>query len=318
MTRRVLAAWLALLVVGPAWPAFASGPARLVVIVGVPGDDEHAKQFGVYAGKLLDAAKAGALAADHVVYLADKPERDPQRIKGPSTREHIMQVFGELGKTAGAEDEIIVVLIGHGSAGAQQSQFNVPGPDISAEDFAKLLQPFATQRIVFVNTASASGGFQQVLAGPRRTIITATKTPGERNETRFPEFFVQAFGDPSSDADKDGRTSVLEAFNYAKAAVERAYAQSGYIPTEHAVVDDRAEAARVYLSAPAPAVPATVTDPALRKLYEEKRALEDKIESLRLRKAEMDPAQYESALEKLATELALKTKAIRELEKTIK
>jgi hypothetical protein len=55
-------------------------------------------------------------------------------------------------------------------------------------------------------------------------------------------------------------------------------------------------------------------DPKLRALYEERRALERKVESLRLMKDSMDPQTYTAELEKVVTELALKTREIRAAE----
>ena len=49
-------------------------------------------------------------------------------------------------------------------------------------------------------------------------------------------------------------------------------------------------------------------------LYLERQALERRIESLKLLKSGMDPDKYASELEKLATDLALKTRQIREAE----
>ncbi len=59
---------------------------------------------------------------------------------------------------------------------------------------------------------------------------------------------------------------------------------------------------------------AATADPALRALLEQKQALEDQIAALKARKSKMDPAAYEVALEKLVTDLALKTRAIQQLE----
>jgi hypothetical protein len=53
-------------------------------------------------------------------------------------------------------------------------------------------------------------------------------------------------------------------------------------------------------------------DPALRALIEEQEALERQVAALRLRKDRMDQAAYEAELERVLTELALKTRAVRE------
>ena len=55
-------------------------------------------------------------------------------------------------------------------------------------------------------------------------------------------------------------------------------------------------------------------DEKVRALYAERSQIERRIESLKLLKSGMDQAKYESELEKLATELALKTRQIRAAE----
>jgi hypothetical protein len=149
--------------------------------------------------------------------------------------------------------------------------------------------------------------------------VTATKTGGERNETRFPAFFVEALQSESADRDRNGRVSVQEAFDFARQRVTSSYEQGGHLLTEHAVLDDLSEgklASQIFLAprgAQSPAV-AAATDPKVRALLEERDALERRIGELRLKKDSMDAATYDTELERLVTELALKSRAIRELE----
>ena len=56
------------------------------------------------------------------------------------------------------------------------------------------------------------------------------------------------------------------------------------------------------------------SDPKLRALHEERRALERRVESLRLMKVSMDAQKYTAELEQLVTDLALKTREIRAAE----
>ena len=55
-------------------------------------------------------------------------------------------------------------------------------------------------------------------------------------------------------------------------------------------------------------------DEKLRALYVERSQLEQRIDSLKLLKSGMDPEKYAAELEKLATELALKSRQIRDAE----
>ncbi len=291
---------------------------HLLVITGVEGDAEHGEQFHKWAAAFVDAAKTkGGIADANITYLADKVERDPARIRGRSTREGVTKAFADLAEHARPSDEVFIILFGHGSYDGRQAAFNLPGPDLTVPDYAALMAKIRSGRLVFVNTASSSGEFAKGLAGPGRTIVTATRTGGERNETRFPAYFVEAFTAEGADRDRNGRISVQEAFEYAKTKVQQAFEREGYVLSEHATLEDAAGVAgTVFLESDLAksAAIANVTNPALRAALEEKRDLEDQIAGLRLRKASMPADQYDQEFEKLATALAQKTRAIQQLE----
>ena len=305
--------WLVVLVLGGS--AFAQ-ESHLLVITGVGGDDEHSQSFHKWATAMIDAAKKkDGLPDSNIIYLSEKPELDPKLIQGKSTKENVQKAFADLAAKARPSDTVLVVLIGHGSFDGRVAAFSMPGPDLTATDFAALLGKLSTQRVAFVNTSSSSGAFLPTVAAPGRVVVTATKTGGERNETRFPEYFVEAFGDESADRDRNGRVSVVEAFDYAKSKVVKAYEQEGHILTEHATLDEGGGpglAASLFLAAPQNALKVDTSDPAMRALVEERDKIEREIAALKLMKPSMDEAKYDAQMEKLLTELALKTKAIRD------
>jgi hypothetical protein len=312
-------AWAAacLLVLAVARPV-AAQETYLLVIAGVEGDAEHGAQFHKWAAALVDTAKKGGLTDATITYLGDKVERDPARIRGRSTKESVTKAFADLAARARPSDEVFVVLFGHGSFDGRQAAFNLPGPDLAVPDYAAMLGKIRSSRVVFVNTASSSGEFLKGLAGPGRTIVTATRTGGERNEPRFPAYFVEAFTGDGADRDRNGRISVQEAFEYARTKVQQAFEREGYVLSEHASIEDggaglagtlflesdRAKAAEI----------ASVSNPALRAALEEKREIEDQIAGLRLRKPSIPQEQFDQEFEKLATALAQKTRAIQQLE----
>ena len=315
LQRRHIAAVLCLLILSLATRA-AAQESHLLVITGVSGDEEHAKKFHDLAVRFIDAAeKRNGVADANVTYLAEKPEADPQRIRARSTKENVAKAFADIAARAHPNDDIFVLLIGHGSFDSRGGMFNLPGPDLTADDYAKLLAKWPTQHVAFVNTASASGAFLPAAAGPGRTIVTATKTGGEKNETRFATYFVEAYESEAADRDRNGRVSVLEAFEYAKASVAKAFEQEGTLLTEHATLDDGSDgklAATLFLGT-AERTAATTLDmsnPAIRDLVRERDALEQQVAALKLRKGDMDPAQYEQQLEKLLLALAEKSRAL--------
>jgi hypothetical protein len=328
MTRTLAALALALSVAAPG----AAQDSYLLVIVGLGGDPALSAEFHQWATTLVAAARDRyGLPPSHVVYLGEKPEVDPTVIDGRSTREGVEAAVGRLASEARPGDRIFIVLFGHGSESNGEARFNLPGPDLTAADFAKMLDRLGAQSVVFVDTSSASGPFVPALSGRDRTIVTATKTGGEKNATRFGGFFVEALAGGDADLDKDGRVSILEAFTYARRRVVETYEKAGNLLSEHAVLDDNGDgkgsdtpdpldgdgalARTMFVTATAAAPAAPPADPALRALYEEKKALEDRIAALRTSKDTMAPEEYEQKLEPLLVELARKTREIRELER---
>jgi len=293
----------------------------LLLITGVSGEETLATQYQKWGASVVDGAKKRGVAAANITYLAEATEKDPARIRARATRENVSQAFDDIAKRAKEGDEVFILLFGHGTFDGKVGSFNLPGPDLTAVDFARLFERLLPQRIAFVNTSASSGAFLEPLKGPRRVIVTATKTGGERLDTIFPGFFVEALDADTADRDKNGRISVLEAFEYAKAKVAAQYEQGGHILTEHAVLEDGSEgklAGAVYLSPQrtrdAATVAAAAANPALRALLDQQDVLERQIAELRLKKDTMDAAQYEAQFEKLATDLALKTREIRDLQ----
>ena len=317
-------------------PTGAAAQSYLLVVSGLGGEPEYVEAFHEWGNAAVDAARTRyGIPRDHIIYLAPKPERDPDRINGRSTRDNVAEALRQLAGRAEARDEIFLLLIGHGSSDGTASQINLPGPDLTAAELAKMLDDFPTQRLVVVTAASASGGFIDRLSGPNRIIITATKSPFEKNASRFGEFFVNALAGDGADVNKDGRVSVLEAFDYARRETARHYEAENQLATEHALLDDNgdgqgsdepgarepdgtlAQATFWAGTGAAPATRASVatsSDAELGRLRSEKAELEGKIEALKIRKAELAPERYQRELEDLLVELALKDRAIRERE----
>jgi hypothetical protein len=291
---------------------------HLLVVTGVGGDEEHVKKFGAWSTAIVSAAAKNGIPEANITYLGEDPAASGGKMKARASKDNVTKAFDDLAKAAKPNDQIIIVLIGHGSFDGKVGSFNLPGPDLTAPDYATLLDRFKTQRVAFINTTASSGAFLEPLAGPARTIVAATKTGGERNETVFGEYFAEALGVEAADRDRNGRVSIQEAFDYAAGKVKAAYEKNGTILTEHATLDDSAQgklASTQYLAPERSRTAAAQSaDPALRALLEQRDALERDVEGLRLRKDSMPAAQYEEQLEKLLTDLALKTRAIRDLE----
>lgn len=305
---------------------------HVVVVAGLGGTQEYRDEFRTWTEELHAAlVEDRNVPAERITVLTEEPDATPVA-EHRSTRAELLRELGELAGRAGRDDRIVVVLIGHGTARGDEARFNLPGPDLGPGDFAGALAAFPTQELALVHTGSASGGFLAPLSGPRRVVVTATRTARERNATEFPRFFVDALRGQGADLDKDGRVSLLEAFQYASLETARFYDAEGEILTEHAVLDDdgdgegsrdpgmdapdgRLAAAFHFGTTRGGAVtdaPAEATDdPVLARLYQERTGIQERIDALRDRKDALGQEEYDEALEALLVELALVNREIR-------
>ena len=317
----------------PRGPASAQST-HLLVVSGLGGQPKYTEAFRTWGFALVDAArKRYAMPESAVVYLAEESVKDA-RVRGVSTKTNIEAELARLAKQTAAGDQIVVVLIGHGSGAEENSKVSLPGPDMSARDFARTLDQFKTQQVAFVDMTSASGDVLPVVSAPNRVVITATKSSFERNESVFAGHFVNALTGDGADTDKDGRVSLLEAFRYATTETKRYYEQGNHLQTEHAQLDDDGDkkgtadpdaraivgsgdgglARRMFLGSGTYAASGGPADPKLAALYKERFVIEGKIDELKKRKSSMSAESYGEALESLLVELAGKTKEIRALE----
>ena len=71
--------------------------------------------------------------------------------------------------------------------------------------------------------------------------MTATRNGEEINYTRFGGYLSEAMADPAADLDKDGQTSLLEAFLIASRRISDFYETAGRMLTEHPLLDDNGD-----------------------------------------------------------------------------
>jgi hypothetical protein len=311
-------------------PPAAAQESHLLVVVGLGGDQEHRDRFHGWAARLVDAAVGPlGLGPGNVHYLGERPDLDPERIDGRSTRDGVADRLGMIAGQSSSDAHVVLILIGHGSERDGDARINLPGPDLTPGELAQMLEGLGSRPATVIQTTSASGGFIEALSKEGRVIMTATRSAREGNEPRFPEHLTAAFTDGGADTDKDGRVSMLEAFTYARLEVVRSHEQDGILLTEHALLDDNGDgvgssappedgedgavARRRFLS-PGAGRPAVVADPELASLYARRDSLQAQIDGLRDQRGTMTTEAYENRLEALLVDLALLTREIRSRE----
>jgi hypothetical protein len=289
----------------------AEGPTVLIVI-GAEGESEYGSQFGRWADRWMDAAQRGGARALRIGGEG-APDEDKPKLKALLEAE------------AKVQGPLWLVLIGHGTFDGRDAKFNLRGPDLSGQELADWLKP-ATRPVAVINCTSASAPFLNKLSSQGRVIVTATRSGHEIYFARFGEHLSKAIGDISADLDKDGQTSLLEAFIAASHRVEEFYRQEGRLATEHALLDDNGDGLGIPASwfAGIRATKAARDGAALdglrahqwhllrtaaeqamsAELRARRDALEQRIEALRASKSSMSEAEYYAQLEAILIELA--------------
>ena len=208
--------------------ALADNSRSLVLVIGAAGESEYGEQFTASADLWKRAGTNGGFQISVI----------GEGTGGDSDRGQLLTVLtNEIARPA---DELWLVFIGHGTFDGRAAKFNLRGPDIAADELAAVLKP-CKRPLAVINCAEASSPFINALSAPGRVIITATRSGYEVNATRFGNYMARDVADPAADLDKDGQTSLLEAFLMASRQVGEFYKEAGRLETEHALLDDNGD-----------------------------------------------------------------------------
>jgi hypothetical protein len=304
-------------------------PKKFALIVsGVGGEEAYAKRFHSQAIQLYESLTSRLGFDEKRIYLLTETViSNAETMTGGNlaraTAEETRKAFAAIKSAATADSLVFIVLIGHGSFDSQEAKFNLVGPDLAAKDYAALIGGLPTRRVVFVNCASSSGEFVKPLSSPDRLLISATRSGNEQNVTMFAEFFIKGLVESAADTDKNGRTSLLESFNYATKLTADWYKQKSRLATEHALLDDNGDgtghekeesgdgaiAKTTYLDSKTLAE--ATADAEVIKWLEDRQQLEIDIEKLKARKSDMKIDEYDTELERLLVELAKTNRRIK-------
>ena len=232
----------ALFLTAPVQPSVAADNTQsqsVIVVVGAAGTPEYGAQFALWAGLWEKAAaKGGAHFASIGLDEIETPNDSSLALQAKTDRATLQQMLARESQQGTAA--LWLVFIGHGTFDGRAAKFNLRGPDISADDLAHWLRPFS-RPLVVIDTASSSAPVLSTLSGPNRVVITATKSGFEQNYARFGQYLAEAIAEPGADLDKDGQTSLLEAFLTASARVAEFYSGEGRLATEHSLLDDNGD-----------------------------------------------------------------------------
>jgi hypothetical protein len=276
----------------------AQSAVRVLIVSGLGGEASYEQKFETQAKAVASAAsRSGAALKDILVITGEEARRtalDPE-----------LKKFAAAVKS---DDQVVVVLIGHGSFVGEEYRFNLPGPDITGREILAFLDSMPAGQMLVVNATSSSGSVLEQWRKPNRVVITATKSGGERNATRFAEYWVQALSSPEADRDKNEIVTAAEAYDYASRKVADTFKSDAALATEHSRLDgknaERIVVARLGSAALLP------SDDVLDGLMKEQGTLETQLDAVKAKKGSVPVEQYYDELEKVLLDVARLDKRI--------
>lgn len=195
-----------------------------IIAVGAEGEEEYAEVFARWAGHWEKACAAGNVKPTLIDAKAD------------DGRARLQKAIESEPKSG---EPLWLVLLGHGTFDGRVGKFNLRDDDVSAGELAAWLAPFE-RTVVVVAGFSTSGAWLKTLSAQNRVIVTATRSGAESNYARFGGDLGRAFAE-GADLDKDGQTSLLEAWLAAARATADFYKSEGRLATEHSLLEDNAD-----------------------------------------------------------------------------
>jgi hypothetical protein len=269
-----------------------------VVVAGLGGEASYEQKFREHAAAVVSAAEKAAGSTANVISLTGDTAR----------AEAVRREFKTIAGRMTANDSAVIVLIGHGTYDGENYRFNVPGPDLTDADLGRLFDGLPARDQLIINATSASGAALERWQKPRRVVITATKSGGEKTATRFAQFWAQAVASDAADINKDEIVTAAEAYEYASRQVEAAFKADTAMATEHArlVGDDagRFTVARLGTAALAP------ENPEVAALLTQRGTIEQDLTRVKEQKTALPENQYYDELERVLVRLAMLQKEI--------
>jgi hypothetical protein len=268
-----------------------------VTVAGLGGEPDYEQRFGSWAQDIDKTLKA-----------AGSDVRSETLQGAEAAKAKVKETLERIAKSSTAQDNLVLMLIGHGSFDGTEYKMNVPGPDISGVELATMLDRVPAGRQLVVNMTSASGASVHALQKPNRTVITATKSGTEKNATVFARYWIEALRDAAADTDKNEVITALEAFRYAEQKTKQFYETNKRLATEHPVLDGgdqngQLNAGRFALLRLG-SLQEAFKDPGKQALLAKREELEGQIDQLKFKKAAMPTDEYKKQLSALLLELA--------------
>ncbi len=220
-----------------------SGKTYVLIVSGINKDSKDRLAKDRAAADLsrffLDIA---GVKPERLRVLADSKSTD-RKGSGISTAENLKEQMNRFAASVNPVDRFIFYYIGQANVVSDSLRLNLPGPDISHEQLAELINGIEASSMLIVLDCPGAGLAVKAVAGKGGRIVIGACTAEQHYSTQFSKYFVPALIDKGSDVDGNGRISLLEAFTSASRGVDDFYRLQSLLTTETPVLEDDGDGA---------------------------------------------------------------------------
>ncbi len=229
----------------------ASGNRWLILMCGLPGDDEHRENL-TEAVKLIATSASSALQVEAPrlkVVVGDETMVSDLAKELPSapicTRESVAEILQGVAKDMQPVDACWLIMLGHASYYNNRSAFNVQGRDFDAQELVGWLKPIQSQERVIFCTFPVSGMWLKPLRDNHAVTIAATDG-SEFTATEMPYALARVLSGKHetqelADIDKDGSISLLDLYLATNLEIHGRFKSLERLQSDHALLDDNGD-----------------------------------------------------------------------------
>jgi hypothetical protein len=211
-----------------------------VIVSGINKDpkEEQTKDHAITNLRLFLLNNAG-IEPNRLAILTGRPSPTHKDSK-LSTADNLNKQINTFAASIRPADRFIFYYVGQANVVAEKLRLNLPGPDITHEQLAIWTKEIKASLMLIVLDCPGAGLAVKALAGKNRIIIGACMEE-QVYSTQFSQYFIPALTDLRSDADSDGKISVLEAFTVAARQLDDSYRRQNLLQTETPILEDNAD-----------------------------------------------------------------------------
>ena len=215
----------------------------VLILGGVGGEKSYYDQFWSGTSRFYQLlTQEYGFSPDQIHYHFEDEGSIPGLVTSEAKREPVLQTFAQLAEKIQPSDRFILFMVGHASRNASGIKFNLPGRDISQQEYTDNINKIRAEQQLLVFGFPYSAGIVQGISAEGRIIITSSSVrEGYASQAGFGDLFVDAFSESSADTNADGTISILESFNWLQIRIDDWYERDGAIQAEHPHLDDNGD-----------------------------------------------------------------------------